>query len=96
MAEERSKRLQERFSTHNKKAESKQSAKNVDRGRHSLYLDKALVGLLDNAYKVAAHNLYPAEIDKATFMEACLTYALSHLEDIQASLSAEQPPQNEQ
>jgi len=95
MAEERSKRLQERFSTHNKKAESKQSTKNVDRGRHSLYLDKALVGLLDNAYKVAAHDLYPLEIDKATFLEECLKYALQHQSDIQTSLSAQLSPKTD-
>ena len=96
MAEERSKRLQERFSTHNKKADSKQkSTKEVDRGRHSLYLDKPLVERVDKAYKDVAHKLYPLEIDKATFMEACLTFALENLDDIQALLVAQNSPENE-
>jgi hypothetical protein len=57
-----------------------------DRRRHSLYLDNALVGLCDQAYKEAAHELYPAEISKSDFLEACFKFALEHRGDIEAAL----------
>ena len=44
---------------------------------------------MDREYKKAAHDLYPAELDKADFMEALLNFALSHLDEIRAQLAAE-------
>jgi hypothetical protein len=88
--EDRLKALSQRFS---KKAddpapETKPAApkKEVARRRHSLYLDNALVGLCDQAYKQAAHELYPAEISKSDFLEACLKFALQHQDEIKQSL----------
>jgi hypothetical protein len=88
-SEERLKALTSRFST-SPAAESKPEAKpkkSVERSRHSLYLDKALVARADQAYKDIAHQLYPAEVNKSDFLEACLDYALSHLDDIKATLT---------
>lgn len=52
--------------------------KTHDRSRHTLYLDKTLVKLIDQAFKDTAHDLYPQEIDKADYLEACLKFALAH------------------
>ena len=88
--EDRLRKLSERFSTKTDKAapESKPTTpqRAIDRRRHSLYLDKALVGLCDQAYKQAAHELYPAEISKSDFLEACLKFALQHQDEIKKSL----------
>jgi hypothetical protein len=59
-----------------------------DRARHTLYLDKHLVKQVDQAFKEAAHALYPKEIEKADYLEACLTYALAHQDEIQALLAS--------
>jgi hypothetical protein len=89
--EERLRKLSERFSTKPDKAdpESKSTTpkKEIARRRHSLYLDNALVGLCDQAYKEAAHELYPAEISKSDFLEACLKFALQHQDEIKKSLT---------
>jgi hypothetical protein len=58
-----------------------------ERGRHTFYLDKELVARVDQAFKGAAHDLYPKEIEKADYLEACLTYALEHQDEIKASLA---------
>lgn len=57
-----------------------------DRSRHTLYLDKTLVTLVDKAYKDAAHELYPQEIDKADYLEACLKFALAHPDQVKIML----------
>ena len=57
-----------------------------NRDRHTLYLDKTIVGDVDKAYKVAAHALFPIEISKSDYLEACLSFALAHQEDIKAML----------
>jgi len=57
------------------------------RARHTLYLDKSLVNQLDQAFKDAAHELYPQEIEKADYLEACLTFALAHQDEIRAALT---------
>lgn len=89
--EERLRKLSERFSNKPDKAdpESKPTTpkKEIARRRHSLYLDNALVGLCDLAYKEAAHELYPAEISKSDFLEACLKFALQHQDEIKKSLT---------
>jgi hypothetical protein len=87
--EDRLKALSQRFS--NKASdptpETATPKKEVARRRHSLYLDNALVGLCDQAYKQAAHELYPAEISKSDFLEACLKFALQHQDEIKKSLT---------
>ncbi len=89
--EDRLKALSQRFSkkTEDPASETKPAAvpkKEVARRRHSLYLDNALVGLCDQAYKQIAHELYPAEINKSDFLEACLKFALQHQDEIKKSL----------
>lgn len=57
-----------------------------ERGRHTLYLDRELVARVDQAFKQAAHDLYPQEIEKADYLETCLEYALAHPDDIKTLL----------
>ncbi len=52
----------------------------------SMYLERALLDRLDEAYKTTSHELYPLEVRKSTFIEACIAYALDHLPDIKALL----------
>lgn len=88
--EDRLKALSQRFSKKgdDPAPETKPASpkKEVARRRHSLYLDNALVGLCDQAYKQMAHELYPAEISKSDFLEACLKFALQHQDEIKKSL----------
>jgi hypothetical protein len=95
MAEERKRILAERFSKREKSEErithqGREKSKVVDRRRHSLYLDQALVARVDRVYKGVAHELYPAEIDKADFMEALLAFSLEHLDQIKLMLIPQQ------
>lgn len=60
-----------------------------NRDRHTLYLDRTIVGNVDTAYKVAAHALFPIEINKSDYLEACLSFALAHQEEIKAMLAQE-------
>jgi len=88
--EDRLRKLSERFN--NPASESKPATtpkKEMARSRHSLYLDKAVVSLCDQAYKEAAHELYPTEISKSDFLEACLKFALQHQDEIKRSLTQE-------
>ena len=55
------------------------------RTRHSFYLDAALIQSLDQAYRRVHHDLYPVEIGKSDFLEACIRYALSCLQEIKCS-----------
>lgn len=66
-----------------------------NRDRHTLYLDRTIVGNVDKAYKVAAHELFPIEINKSDYLEACLSFALAHQEDIKAKLAEEIPAENQ-
>jgi len=56
------------------------------RVHRSMYLERASYDLLNEAYKKTSHKLYPLEVRKSTFIEACITYALTHLPDIEAIL----------
>jgi hypothetical protein len=58
----------------------------IKRTRHSFYLDAALIQSLDQAYRRIHHELYPVEISKSDFLEACIRYALSHLQEIKCHL----------
>ena len=57
------------------------------RGRHTFYLDSALVVAIDRAYRALAHELYPAEVSKSDFLEALLTYGLERGQDVKAALT---------
>lgn len=59
----------------------------TNRDRHTLYLDKALISQVDKAFKDAAHELYPLEIEKADYLEAALALALAHQDEIKAMLA---------
>lgn len=61
----------------------------VRRVHRSMYLERASYDRLNEAYKMTSHKLYPLEVRKSTFMEACIAYVLDHLADIEAILSRE-------
>src|SRR5579859_2090533 len=65
---------------------AKETKERSERARHTFYLNKSLVQQLDQAYRAAVHDLYPQEIEKADYLEACLSFALGHQEEIRASL----------
>ncbi len=52
----------------------------------SMYLERALLDRLSEAHKTTNHELYPLEVRKSTFIEACIAYALDHLPNIKALL----------
>jgi len=56
------------------------------RVHRSMYLERAVYDRLGEAYKTTSHELYPQEVRKSTFVEACIAYALEHLPDIKAGL----------
>lgn len=58
-----------------------------NRDRHTLYLDRTIVSDIDKAYKVAAHALFPVEMNKSDYLEACLSFALARQEEIKAMLA---------
>ena len=64
--------------------------KATSRTRHSFYLDTAVVRSLDHTYKKTYHELYPREMSKSDFLEACLRYALSDLDTIKYNLNQEE------
>ena len=59
------------------------------RVHRSIYLEQATYERLGEVYKATGHELYPLEIRKSAFMEACIAYALDHLSDIEAILRRE-------
>ena len=61
-----------------------------DRKRHTVYLSKTLMTAIDTAFKDAAHELYPQEVEKADYLETCLRYALAHVDDIKMLLASHQ------
>ncbi len=56
------------------------------RGRHTFYVDSALVAQLDQAYRDTAHALYPAQVSKSDFLEAMISYGLDHIEEMTGRL----------
>ncbi len=60
--------------------------KKSNRHRHTLYLDRDIALQVDTAYKVAAHSLFPLEVDKSDFLEACFQYALEHQEEVKSRM----------
>lgn len=61
-----------------------------DRKRHTVYLSKTLMVAIDKAFKDAAHDLYPQEVEKADYLETCLKYALAHVDDIKMLIASRQ------
>lgn len=60
-----------------------------DRARHTVYLDTALVKLIDQAFRGTVHEIYPQEVTKADYLEACLKYALAHQDQVKTFLLPE-------
>ncbi len=56
------------------------------RGRHTFYLDSALVAEIDRAYRDLAHDLYPRGISKSEYLEALLSYGLGQPDRVKATL----------
>jgi hypothetical protein len=56
------------------------------RVHRSIYLEQAIYDRLGEAYKTTSHELYPLEVRKSAFVEACIAYALDHLPDIKTAL----------
>ena len=56
------------------------------RVHRSIYLERAIYDRLGEAYKATGHKLYPLEVHKSAFIEACISYSLDHLPDIEANL----------
>src|SRR5712692_3833945 len=63
------------------------STRRSARGRHTVYLDKSIMDRIDQAFKSAAHELYPQEVEKADYLEACLIFALAHQDEIKRTLA---------
>jgi hypothetical protein len=61
------------------------------RVHRSIYLERALYDQLGEAHKMVGHELYPLEVRKSTFIEACIAYALDHLPDIKRVLREDVP-----
>ena len=56
------------------------------RVHRSIYLERNLYERLGEAHKIVGHELYPLDVRKSTFIEACIAYALDHLTDIKSVL----------
>jgi len=52
-----------------------------------LYLDGALLERLDQEHRALNHDLYPASVNKAVFLETLLEYGLAHIDELRATLS---------
>jgi len=61
------------------------------RVHRSIYLDQAIYDRLGDAYRATSHELYPLEVRKSSFIEACIAYALDHLPDIETALRKIRP-----
>jgi hypothetical protein len=70
-------------------ASSEQEQPERVRVHRSMYLERASYDRLNEAYKATSHKLYPVEVRKSTFLEACMGYALDHLSDIESILLRE-------
>jgi hypothetical protein len=85
MAEERIEAMRQRL-VHKQPTKTEQQRREHDRSRHTLYLDKTLVKQIDQAFKDTAHEVYPQEVTKADYLEACLKFALAHQDQVKTFL----------
>jgi hypothetical protein len=58
----------------------------VNRRRHSVYIDESLMNHIDRVFKELQHEAYPAEIKKSTFLEMLLEKGLNDLDAIKETL----------
>jgi hypothetical protein len=89
MSEDRLEALRQRVSRMPVGKSTPKTESSRDRARHTFYLDKEVVKYIDNAFKAAVHDLYPLDIEKADFLEACLKFALSNQEEVKRLIQAE-------
>ena len=85
MPDDRIAKLSERFTRHQT---GRKPAPARSRERRSLYLDGALLERLDQEHRALNHDLYPASVNKAVFLETLIEYGLAHIDELRATLSA--------
>jgi len=83
VADDRIAKLSERFSRHQV---GSTCAATRNRERRSLYLDRALLERLDHEHRALNHELYPASVPKAVFLETVIEYGLAHLDELKPIL----------
>lgn len=59
----------------------------VNRRRHSVYIDESLMNRIDFLFKEVQHEIYPAELKKSTFLEMLLEKGLEDLNSIKNTLA---------
>ena len=84
MPDDRIAKLSERFNRHQT---GRKPTTPRNRERRSLYLDGALLERLDEEHRALNHQLYPASVNKAVFLETLIEYGLAHVDDLRAALS---------
>ena len=85
MTDDRIAKLSERFNRHQTGRKPTTTPRN--RERRSLYLDGALLERLDQEHRALNHDLYPASVNKAVFLETLIEYGLAHVDELRATLS---------
>ncbi len=65
------------------------------RTKRTFYLDKDLIARVEQEYRAASHELYPAPVPKSAFLETLITYGLTHLPDVKQALSRGAAPPEE-
>jgi hypothetical protein len=91
MKEDRIDRLSQRFNTH---AVGRKPVGNRSRAKHTFYVATELVNQLDELYQEINHELYPQQVNKSTFLENLIEYALAHRAELKDTLSqTSEPPE---
>jgi|SRR6266446_851739 len=66
-----------------------------DRARQSLHFANQSMKDMDEAYRKAEHDSYPAKLNKANFIEALIAYGIAHMDDV-VSLALERQGEEEE
>jgi len=53
-----------------------------DRARQSLHFANQSMKDMDEAYRKAEHDSYPAKLNKANFIEALIAFGIDHLDEV--------------
>jgi len=65
-----------------------------DRARQSLHFANQSIKDLDDAYRLAEHNVFPRKLNKANFIEALISVGIRHADEV-VSLALEQQSKEE-
>ncbi len=65
------------------------------RTKRTFYLDKDLIARVEQEYRAASHELYPAPVPKSALLGALITFGLTHLPDVEQALSRGAAPPEE-